>query len=171
MGERPFSSLRIPGRLSVGRSHFTGPTLRAPDAVADGAQRGAGARDDGGAEARHDLHDARTLDNGRDMVDERAAVEVAERTASRPVDGKAIAAATLAVFALAAAQWWIIGTVAALAAIAFALASRRAVRADPNLRGATLGVLGFIVAVGVLVFATVGPSLVALLLVTLAPPG
>lgn len=92
------------------------------------------------------------------------------RARSRPVDGKAIASFSLAIVSVLAAQFWVIATLTAIAALSLALASRRSVRADPALRGTTLGLAGFLIAVCVLLFATVGPSLLTLFLFTIAPP-
>jgi len=88
------------------------------------------------------------------------------------VDGKAIGSVTLAVAAVVAIQWWAVSTVLAVAAVALALASRRSLRADPMLRGTALSLAGFLIGACVLVFATVGPALLGLVLVTIAPlPG
>ncbi|MFJ4045232.1 hypothetical protein ACIPV2_05745 [Microbacterium sp. NPDC089987] len=89
---------------------------------------------------------------------------------SRPVDGKAIASFSLAIVSVLASQFWIVATVVAVAAVSLALASRRSIRADPSLRGTALSLVGFLIAVGVLLFATVGPSLLSLFLFTIAPP-
>jgi len=86
-----------------------------------------------------------------------------------PIDGKAIASFLLAVVSVLVAQFWILATVVAIAAISLALASRRSLRADPALRGTMLSLGGFLIAVGVLVLATVGPSLLSLLLLAIAP--
>lgn len=99
-----------------------------------------------------------------------AETTIENRVRSRPVDGKAIASFSLAVVAVLTTQFWIITTVVAVASVSLALASRRSVRADPNLRGTTLSLAGFLIAAGVLVFATVGPSLLTLFLFTIAPP-
>ncbi len=95
---------------------------------------------------------------------------VENRLRSRPVDGKAIASFSLAIVSVLTTQFWIIAAAAAVAAVSLSLASRRSIRADTSLRGTTLSLAGFLIAVGVLVFATVGPSLLALLLFTIAPP-
>jgi hypothetical protein len=96
--------------------------------------------------------------------------EVDSRVRSRPIDRKAIASFSLAIFSVFATQFWIIATVSAIAAVSLALASRRSIRMDPALRGTTMSLAGFLIAAGVLVFATVGPSLLTLLLFTIAPP-
>lgn len=95
---------------------------------------------------------------------------IEDRMHARPVDGKAIASFSLAIVSVLATQFWIIATAAAIAAMSLALASRRSIRADPGLRGTALSVAGFLIAVGVLLFATVGPSLLSLFLFTIAPP-
>jgi len=99
-----------------------------------------------------------------------AETTIENRVRSRPVDGKAIASVSLAVVAVLTTQFWIIATVVAIASICLAFASRRSVRADPNLRGTTLSLAGFLIAAGVLVFATVGPPLLTLFLLTIATP-
>jgi hypothetical protein len=43
------------------------------------------------------------------------------------------------------------------------------VREQPHLRGTILSLSGFLISVGVLVFATVGPSMLSLFLFALAP--
>lgn len=95
---------------------------------------------------------------------------IEDRVRSRPVDGKAIASFSLAIVSVLATQFWIIATVVAVAAVSLALASRRSIRADPGLRGTMLSLAGFLIAVGVLLFATVGPSLLSMFLFTIAPP-
>lgn len=95
---------------------------------------------------------------------------IKDRVRSRPVDGKAIASFSLAIVSVLATQFWIVATVAAIAAVSLALASRRSIRANPALLGTTLSLAGFLIAVGVLFFATVGPSLLSLFLFTIAPP-
>ncbi|PKI89867.1 hypothetical protein CW368_11915 [Actinomycetales bacterium SN12] len=94
---------------------------------------------------------------------------IKDRVRSRPVDGKAIASFSLAIVSALATQFWIVATVVAVAAVSLALASRRSIHADPGLRGTALSLAGFLVAVGVLLFATVGPSLLSLFLFTIAP--
>lgn len=89
---------------------------------------------------------------------------------SRAIDRKAIASFSLAMVAVLTAQFWIIATAVSIAAVSLALASRRSVRMHPELRGTTLGLAGFLIAAGVLVFATVGRSLLTLFLFTIAPP-
>ncbi len=85
------------------------------------------------------------------------------------VDGKAVASFLLAVLSVLTAQSWLVATVAATAAISLALASRRTLREAPHLRGTVLSLSGFLIAVGVLLIATVGPSLLTLFLFSLAP--
>lgn len=65
----------------------------------------------------------------------------------------------LAVVAVLTVKLWLVATIVAVAAVSLALASRRSLRADPQLRGTALGLAGFLLAGGVLLFATVGPSL------------
>jgi hypothetical protein len=96
--------------------------------------------------------------------------EIEDRVRPRPIDGKAIASFSLAIVSVLATQFWIIATVTAVAAVSLALASRRSIRADPVLRGTTLSLAGSLLAVGVLVFGTVGPSLLSWFLFTIAPP-
>jgi glutathione S-transferase len=85
-------------------------------------------------------------------------------------DRNAFASCIFAIAAVLASGLWLLGTALACAAIAFALVSRKATRADDNLRGAGLALTGFLVGVAVLLFATVGPSLLSLFLFTIAPP-
>lgn len=92
------------------------------------------------------------------------------QSGTRSVDGKAIASLALALVAVVTSEWWLVATLVAVAAIALALASRRSVRNDPQLWGTALSLSGFLIAVGVLLFATVGPSLLAAFLLTIAPP-
>lgn len=96
--------------------------------------------------------------------------EVEDRVHSRPVDGKAIASFFLAIVSVLVTQFWIIAAAAAVAAVSLALASRRSIRADPGLHGTTLSLAGFLIAVGVLLFATVGPLLLSMFRFTIAPP-
>jgi len=93
-----------------------------------------------------------------------------DRVRSRPVDGKAIASFSLAIVSVLVSQLWIFATLVAVAAVSLALASRRSIRADPDLRGTALSLAGFLIAVGVLLFATVGPALLSFLLVVIASP-
>lgn len=86
------------------------------------------------------------------------------------IDGKATASFLLAIVSVLVAQLWILATVVAIAAISLGLASRRSLRADPTLRGTVLSLGGFLIAVGVLVLATVGPSLLSLFLFAIAQP-
>ncbi|AXL11414.1 hypothetical protein DXT68_04135 [Microbacterium foliorum] len=85
-------------------------------------------------------------------------------------DRNAFASCLLALGAVLTSGWWLSGTLLACAAIGFALASRKALKADDSLRGTGFSLAGFVVAVGVLLFATVGLSLLSLLLFTIAPP-
>jgi len=85
------------------------------------------------------------------------------------LDGKALVSLLLAVVAVLTAQVWIVATLAALASIGSALLSRKAVREEPHLRGTILSLAGFLISVGVLAFATVGPSILSLFLFALAP--
>jgi len=94
-----------------------------------------------------------------------ASTETQRRT--RPLDGKAVASPVLAVAAVLTVDLWFVATILAIAAISFALASRRSLRADPELRGTTLGLVGFLISAGVLV-VTMGPSLLLLWSMTLA---
>jgi len=89
---------------------------------------------------------------------------------TRPVDGKALASGGLALGALLLANYWLLATLLAVAAIACALASRRTIKSNPTIRGTTLAILGMLAALGVLVFKTIGPSVVVSLLFLLAPP-
>jgi hypothetical protein len=89
---------------------------------------------------------------------------------TRPVDGKAIAAFMLGVAAALTSSWWLVAAVLAVAAISVALASRRALKADPQLRGVWLGLGGFLLAVVTLIVA-IGPMVVAWFVFLLAPPG
>jgi len=93
----------------------------------------------------------------------------ATATRSRPVDGKAIASSLLAVAAALTTTWWLLSAVLAIAAISVALASRRALKADPRLRGVALGLGGFLLATATLIFV-VGPMLLASFVFLLAPP-
>ncbi|GGD76858.1 hypothetical protein [Microbacterium murale] len=85
------------------------------------------------------------------------------------IDRKAVASLALAIVAVLTTQFWLGATITAVASIALALASRRSVREDEHLRGTTLSLAGFLIASGVLIFATVGPSLLSLFLYSLAP--
>ncbi|WP_029267162.1 MULTISPECIES: hypothetical protein [unclassified Microbacterium] len=85
-------------------------------------------------------------------------------------DRNAFASCILALAAVLTSGWWLAGTVLACAAIGFALASRKALKADDTLRGAGISLAGFLVSVAVLLFATVGPSLLTLFLFAIAPP-
>jgi len=85
------------------------------------------------------------------------------------LDVRALVSALLAVVAVLTAQVWIVATLAALASIGSALLSRKAVREQPHLRGTILSLSGFLISVGVLVFATVGPSMLGMFLFALAP--
>ncbi|WZH38111.1 MAG: hypothetical protein PIR02_05435 [Microbacterium enclense] len=89
---------------------------------------------------------------------------------TRPIDGKAIAAFMLGVGAALTSSWWPAAAVLAVAAISVALASRRALKADPQLRGVWLGLGGFLIAVVTLI-VTFGPTLLAWFVFLLAPPG
>lgn len=93
-----------------------------------------------------------------------------ERAGSRPIEKKAIAGFALAIVSVLAAQFWIVSTVIAVAAVSLALASRGSLRRDPSLRGTALSLAAFLIAFGVLLFATVGPSLLSLFLLAIAPP-
>lgn len=92
---------------------------------------------------------------------------IKSRAGKRPIDGKAIASVSLAIASALIVQVWVIASVIAIAAISLALASRRSLQADPALRGTTLNLSGFLIAVGVLV-VTVGPYLLSLFLYTVA---
>ena len=81
----------------------------------------------------------------------------------------AYASCLLALAAVLTSGWWLVGTVLACAAIAFALVSRKALKEDDDLRGAGLSLAGFLVSVAVLVFVTVGPSLLSLCSSSLSP--
>lgn len=85
------------------------------------------------------------------------------------VDRKAIASLILAIASVVTAQLWLVATIAAIASISLALASRHSVRENENLHGTVLSLAGFLIAAGVLIFATVGPSLLTLFLYSLAP--
>lgn len=85
-------------------------------------------------------------------------------------DRNAFVSCLLALGAVLTSGWWLVGTLLACAAIGFALASRKALKTDDTLRGAGFSLAGFLVAVGVLLFATIGPSLLSLFLFTIAPP-
>ena len=84
-------------------------------------------------------------------------------------DSRAIVSVLLAIVAVLTVQVWIVATLAAIASIGSALLSRKAVREQPHLRGTILSLSGFLISVGVLVFATVGPSMLSLFLFALAP--
>jgi len=92
---------------------------------------------------------------------------------TRPVDGKSIASVMLAVAAVCTVQYWVVATVLGIAAVAAAIASRRALRADSNLRGYTLSLIGFLIGAGVLLFAIIGPPvlMMILLLISSLTPG
>lgn len=91
-------------------------------------------------------------------------------TATRArMDGRAVASAVIALVAAVTSQSWIIGTLAATLSITLALAARRALRKDDELRGTVLSLAGFLVSLGVLVFVTVGPTVLFLLLYVIAP--
>jgi len=85
------------------------------------------------------------------------------------LDGKALVSLLLAIVAVLTSQIWIVATLAAIASIGSALLSRKAVRDQPHLRGTFLSLAGFLISVGVLAFATVGPSILSLFLFALAP--
>ena len=85
-------------------------------------------------------------------------------------DGKAFASCILAVAAALSVGIWLLATALACASIACAVASRRATRADDSLRGSGVALAGFLVAGGVLLFGTVGPSLLTMFLFAIAPP-
>jgi len=85
------------------------------------------------------------------------------------LDGKALVSLLLAIVAVLTSQIWIVATLAAIASIGSALLSRKAVREQPHLRGTVLSLAGFLISVGVLVFATVGPSMLGMFLFALAP--
>ncbi|WP_091230662.1 hypothetical protein [Microbacterium sp. 3J1] len=85
-------------------------------------------------------------------------------------DRNAFASCLLALGAVLTSGWWLVGTALACAAIAFALVSRKALKEDATLRGTGFSLAGFLVSLGVLLFVTVGPSLLSLLLFTIAPP-
>lgn len=85
------------------------------------------------------------------------------------MDGRAVASAVIALVAVVTSQSWIIGTLAATLSITLALAARRALRKDDELRGTVLSLAGFLVSLGVLVFVTVGPTVLFLLLYVIAP--
>lgn len=85
----------------------------------------------------------------------------------RPVDGKAIAAISLAFGAALLVPLWWLSAIAATAAISVALASRRALRQDPDLRGVTLGVIAFLTSVATL-FLTLGPIVLSTVLLVIA---
>ncbi len=89
------------------------------------------------------------------------------RRGTRATDSKALASLTLAIIAACIASLWIIATVIAIAAISLALASRRSLRANPALLGTTPSVLGFLIASGVLLFATLGPVVLNMFLLAL----
>lgn len=93
-------------------------------------------------------------------------VDIADRRAERAhrVDGKAIVSAVLAIAAVLTAHVWVIATLLSAAAVALALASRRSLRADPELGGTALSLAGFLLASGVLVFATIGPIVLSTVL-------
>lgn len=74
-----------------------------------------------------------------------------------------------AIVAVLTVHVWIVATLAALASIGSALLSRKAVREQPHLRGTILSLAGFLISVGVLAFATVGPSILSLFLFALTP--
>lgn len=85
-------------------------------------------------------------------------------------DSRAFVSCILAVAAVLTVGIWLLATALACASIACALASRRATKADSSLRGSGFALAGFLVAAGVLLFGTVGPSLLTLFLFTIAPP-
>lgn len=85
-------------------------------------------------------------------------------------DLNAFASCLLAFAAVLTNGWWLVGTLLACAAIGFALASRKALKADDSLHGAGFSLAGFLVAVAVLLFATIGPTLLSLFLFAIAPP-
>lgn len=89
------------------------------------------------------------------------------RKGTRATDGKALASLMLAIIAACIASLWIVATVVAVAAISLALASRRSLRANPALLGTTPSVLGFLIASGVLLFATLGPVVLSMFLLAL----
>lgn len=94
-------------------------------------------------------------------------MEVQRRTR---YDRSALASSVLALAAVVTSGLWLLATALACVAIAFALASRKAAKLDDSLRGTGFALAGFLVAVGVLVFVTIGPSVLSLFLFTIAPP-
>lgn len=91
----------------------------------------------------------------------RTVTAVASNVGIRGLDGRAIISAGFALFAVITVDWWIVSSIAAAGAIAFAVLARRAMRVDRALRGTALSLVGLIVGAGVLVFATLGPMVLA----------
>ncbi|MBV0894568.1 hypothetical protein [Microbacterium sp. NC79] len=82
-------------------------------------------------------------------------------TATR-FDRTALASVVLAAVAVVLVNLWLPATIVALAAVTLALASRRALKAGEERRGAMLAIVGFLGAGGVLI-ATVVPRIYVLL--------
>ena len=83
-------------------------------------------------------------------------------------DRQAIASAAIAVLAVLSSQVWILACIFAIVSIALAVSSRRKLKQGEQLRGSSFGLLGFLVASGVLLIV-LGPRLVTIVQFLMAP--